>query len=252
MSLSPALSVTEADPTVRSDVYKLLSLAFKYPTQELFEAYQNGEFLSELFESLALLPHLKPLADARAGMVDAVRQELAGVAYKDFASQYINTFDVGTPQPPCPPYEGTFRPDVERTTLLIEVAGFYQHFGLKITTEEGKREQPDHLTAELEYLHFMTFKEYQMRTEGNPDLLKGYILAQKDFIERHLVSWLPKFSEKMQTSSAVPMYSRLAELTSQVASAEFDLVRSMLDDLGYDPNAEVKEGTKDNGGKIPA
>jgi len=103
MSLSPALSVTEADPTVRSDVYKLLSLAFKYPSPEIFEAYQNGEFLSELFESLALLPHLKPLADARAGMVDAVRQELAGVAYKDFASQYVSTFDVGTPQPPCPP-----------------------------------------------------------------------------------------------------------------------------------------------------
>ena len=225
MSQTSVLSMTQADPATRSAVYKLLSLAFKYPTPDLFEAYRNGDFPSELFATMSTLPHLESLAHENAGLTDTVRKELTGMTFQDFKVQYSKTFDVGDPQPPCPPYEGVF--------------------GLKMTSEEGKRDLADHLSAELEFLHFLTFKENQAREEGNQELLRGYILAQKDFLERHMVNWLPKFSDKMQKSSTLPLYAGLAKITSTFALAEFDLVRSMLEELGYDPNAEVKN----NGGK---
>ncbi len=247
MSQTSVLSMTQVDPTTRSAVYKLLSLAFKYPPPELFEAYQSGDFLSELFDTMSTLPHLESLALENAGLTDTVRKELAGMTFQDFKVQYSKTFDVGDPQPPCPPYEGVYREGVERTGILIEVSEFYKIFGLKMTSEEGKRDLADNLSVELEFLHFLTFKENQARVEGNQDLLKGYVLAQKDFLERHMVNWIPKFSDKMQKSSAVPLYVELAKITSTFALAEFDLVRSMLEELGYDPNAEVKN----NGGKDP-
>ena len=46
---------------------------------------------------------------------------------------------------------------------MLEVSEFYKHFGLNMNQEEGKRELPDHLCAELEFLHFLTFKEAQAR-----------------------------------------------------------------------------------------
>lgn len=247
MSLASAEYLTQADSTVRSDVYKLLSLVYKYPTPDLFEAYRSGEFLSELFDAMSMLPHLKPIAEDRAGWLEAAGKDLKGLTLPNFESQYISTFDVGMPQPPCPPYEGVFREGVERTSLLVEVSGFYHHFGLKMNPEEGKREQPDHLSVELEFLHFLTFKEGQMRSkgdEGDHDLLRGYVLAQKDFLERHLATWLQKFTEKMQKSSANPLFAKFAELTAQVASAELDHVRAMLEELG--PFRSTEEG---NNGK---
>ena len=246
MSQPSVLPMTQVDPTTRSAVYKLLSLAFKYPTPELFEAYRNGDFLSELFDAMSMLPHLKSLAQAHAGLTDTVRKELTGITFQDFKVHYSKTFDVGDPQPPCPPYEGVYREGIERTGILIEVSEFYKTFGLKITSEEGKRDLPDNLSAELEFLHFLTFKESQAREEGNQELLKGYVLAQKDFLERHMVNWIPKFSDKMQKLSTLPLYAELAKITSTVALAEFDLARSMLEGPGYDPNAEVKNnGQKD-------
>ena len=246
MSQTSVLSMTQADPATRSAVYKLLSLAFKYPFPELFEAYQTGDFLSELLDTMSMLPHLKSLAQVQAGLADTVRRELTGITFQDFKSQYTKTFDVGDPQPPCPPYEGVYRAGIERTGILIEVSGFYKHFGLKMNPEEGKRDLPDNISAELEFLHFLTFKENQASEEGNQDLLKGYVLAQKDFLERHMVNWIPKFSDAMQraANAANPLFGRFAEITSAVALAEFDLVRSMLEDLGYDSDAEVKNNGK--------
>jgi DMSO reductase family type II enzyme chaperone len=220
-----------ADPTVRSSIYQLLSLAFRYPTPEVFEAYKDGDFISELWAGVSHLPHLQPLVKEEGELKHKVKRDLEGVNFRDFEVGYTRTFDVGAPEPPCPPYEGVHREGIERTHIMLEVSEFYKHFGLKMNNEEGKRELPDNLCAELEFLHFLTFKEAQAMQEETPELLKGYVLAQKDFLERHIMTWFPRYSEKLEKSAKAPFYSDLARITQRFTNLDLEWATSRLREL---------------------
>ena len=215
--------MTTADPTIRSTVYSLLSQGFKYPTPEVFARYQNGEFLSELWGQLSMLPHLESLVEEEAEHKDKIQRDLEGGSIEDFQVAYTGTFDVGTPQPPCPPYEGIYWKGVERSGMLIQIGEFYKHFGLSMNQEEGTREVSDHLCAELEFLHFLTFKEAQAREEGQEDeLLQGYIRAQRDFLKLHPLQWFPQFHERLQAHCPVPFYVWMGKLLEEITRLELD------------------------------
>ena len=221
-------SVPGAEPAIRSNVYKLLSRGFRYPTPEVFETFRNGEFLAELLANITALTYKKNPVEY-APQIEVVQDYLAGVTFNDFEVGFIQTFDTGAPLPPSPPYEGFYRGE-PRTAVLLAVSEFYRHFGLVMSREEGKREHPDHLCAELEFLHFLTFKEAQAIKDENPELLKGYRLAQKDFLELHLIQWVPKFRDRLQGSARFPFYTELARITSVFLAQDMELVTINLEE----------------------
>ena len=232
MTQTTELPMTETDSAaVRSRLYKLFALVFRYPTPGVYEELRSGKFPDEVCVHIASLPHLETLENECRKMEREVRKDLESVPFPEYETRFVQTFEVGAPAPPCAPYEGEYREGEARTAIMLEVSEFYRHFGLNMSQEEGKRELPDHLCAELEFLHFLTFKEAQAREEGNGELLQGYLLAQKDFLERHLVKWIPTFSEKLQKQADVPFYHELAAVTSQFVNAELSLVRSLLMDF---------------------
>ena len=226
-------SITNANPIIRSTVYRLISSGFRYPDPEIFDTFQNGKFLSELWDNISSLPYLDALVNEKALINKKVHDDMEKSTLEDFEVGYVQTFDVGVPEPPCPPYEGVYRKDEVRTSLMIEVSQFYKHFGLSMNQEEGKRELPDHLCAELEFLHFLAFKEAQAREKGDPELLHGYLLAQKDFLERHLVHWMPKFYSKLQSTNAPSFYVQLAGIASLFITYDLERLSSDLHDLDY-------------------
>ena len=62
----------------------------------------------------------------------------------------------------CPLYGGTYGGDRMRT--MEEVVRFYRYFGLR--PDEETREPPDHLSAQLEFLHFLTYREAKVLLGG--------------------------------------------------------------------------------------
>ncbi|MEN8132731.1 MAG: molecular chaperone TorD family protein [Pseudomonadota bacterium] len=224
-------SMTTADPTVRSAVYSLLSQSFKYPTPELFARCQHGDLLSELWNKLSLLPHLQSLVDEQADQKDKIQHDLEKVSIEDFQAAYTGTFDVGAPEPPCPPYEGIYLKGVERSGHIIRLSEFYKHFGLQLNPAEGKRELADNLCVELQFLHFLAFKEAQARDEQEGELLQGYLLAQRDFLERHLVGWLPAFQARLEASCPTPLYVWLGKLLTRITPLELDYLNRNLKEM---------------------
>lgn len=222
MAQSAGLFVSNGEATIRSSVYKSLSRMFRYPSPEFFDACRTGTLLADLRKNLERLALHRTPFDEEAGLSDRLQETLEGITYRDFEVGYTQTFDVGAPKPPCPPYAGVHRQGVERTHVMVEISELYRHFGLNMNPEEGRRELPDHLSAELEFLHFLTFKEAQAMGERTRDLLKGYILAQKDFLERHMVSWLPGFCEKLERSARVPLYGGLAGVTLGFVTSDLE------------------------------
>ncbi|HET8538388.1 MAG TPA: molecular chaperone TorD family protein [Anaeromyxobacter sp.] len=215
-----------ADPMIRSALYRLLALGFKYPTRETFASFKDGDYLAELKEAASRLPYLGRFVEELEPVARKVREDLRGASFTAFEVKYVSTFDVGFPEPPCPPYQGLYL-DRERAKLMVEIAEMYKAFGLAVSQAEDRRELPDYLPALLELMHFLTFKEAQARQEGHPELLEGYVHAQKDFLERHLAGWLPAFAEKVGKQRDLAFFPELATITARFAAAELELVSSM-------------------------
>jgi DMSO reductase family type II enzyme chaperone len=229
MSESPAYTANDAvgNAEIRSTIYQALALGWRYPNREAFEAYQTGQYIEEMLEFAASLPHLAELVAGEEETAEKVRTELAEMPFEAFEVGYVSTFDAGFPEPPCPPYEGHYNQKMERGEVMVEVSEFYRHFGLKMSQAPDKRELPDYLCAELEFLAFLAFKEAQAAHEGTAELLNGYRWAQADFLDRHMVGWLPAFQDRLAAEATMPFFPHLVRFTAGFTSAELGLVRSL-------------------------
>ncbi len=225
----------ETSAQARSRMYHLLSVLFRYPTPELFESLANGAYPAQLDEALEASAHQGgPCAAKSAELAEKLRAILAGMDYRDYEVRYTQTFEVGAPKPLCPPYEGVQRKGLPRNSSMLNIAAFYKHFGLKIGADEGSHELPDHISAELEFLHFLAFKEAQAREAGDTELLTGYLLAQNDFLQRHLVRWVPDFANRLETIDPGNILAVYAGYTASFLNEELDLVRAGLKELGVE------------------
>ena len=132
---------------------------------------------------------------------DALRD--AGADDEEIAVEYTRLFEVGTSGPPCALYGGLYND--ARMKTMEEAVRFYNHFGL--TLSEDPRELPDHLTTQLEFLHFLAFREAEALHEG---LDPGpYRRAQRDFVARHPGRWVPELLKRLERAKAGPFYAAL-------------------------------------------
>jgi DMSO reductase family type II enzyme chaperone len=172
----------------RSAAYGLLSEAFSYPTVGV----ATGEWARRF---RALTEHLPFELAASLNPPPAVPQDVLQQAY-------ISTFEVGVGRPYCPLYEGSHRGG--RMKLMEELVRFYEHFGLKIQPGD----QPDHLCAELEFMHYLSFKETAALAHG--DAVTDLRRAQRDFLDRHLCRWLPRLRSRIDSAESLPDFYRRA------------------------------------------
>lgn len=95
--------------------------------------------------------------------------------------RFLDAFDPGVSSRACSLHE-TDHCGTERTALFEELLRFYSYFGL---ARAATSELPDHLTVQLEFLHFLSFLQH--RTEQKGDSAAHIICAQYDFLTRHLL-----------------------------------------------------------------
>jgi hypothetical protein len=191
-----------ANAETRSTIYQALALGWRYPSREVFEAYSSGQYAEELLEYATALPHLAGLVTQEAHVAETMAAGLAGVPFEGFEVAYVATFDNGFPEPPCPPYEGLYNKNMERAQVMVEA---------------------------------------QAAHEGAGELLHGYRLAQKDFLERHMTGWLPAFAARLEQEADVPFFPDLARFTIGFTNAELGLVSSLLQaEAGAQPIQETE------------
>jgi len=203
LSLKGLRGSEELGAAARSAFYRRLGEAFGFPADELLEAVASGRFLSELLAEAAALPFELPVeGEARAALASGGELE----------QEYIRLFEVGPGRPPCPLYEGSHRDG--RMKIMEELVRFFEHFGL----QPDPGDQPDHLCAELEFMHYLAFKEAAALSRRGP--AGAFRLAQRDFLSRHLCRWLPRLRLRLETLEPPPFYRALAGVAEAFAAAD--------------------------------
>jgi DMSO reductase family type II enzyme chaperone len=200
----------------RSRAFQVFAEALAYPESELEDAIRSGMVRESLLEALAELdPKLAESADSEA-LCTAKGED-------DLAVEYTRLFDVGASGPPCPLYGGLY--GGARMKVMEEAVRFYNHFGLQLGDEP--RELPDHLLVELEFLHFLAFREADT-LEGGEDP-GPWRRAQRDFITRHTGAWVPKLRVKLADCDPPPYIAEVLRLLGLTLEAEAGvLVRETL------------------------
>ncbi len=197
--------------SVRCRLYRLLANGFAYPDRALFALAKSGGYRAQIEELLELLPY--EISGGSNGLA-------ATGGYVDFQAHYIRLFDVGMGMPPCPLYSGIYRGG--RKAVMEELTRFYNFFGLSI--ERGAGELPDHITTELEFVHFLAFSELTALQHGRD--ASSCQRAQADFLERQLVSWLPALELRLAPLEPLPFYLSLVRLANAVTRHDLQMLAS--------------------------
>ncbi len=176
------LSPAGGHAAARSAAYGLFSqlVASPFEAPSLVEALPP-EDLEELADALrAQLPY-----DFDLGPLALVAAELHGTDAERLAEEYSGLFEVGSSGARMPLREELA--DASQAQAKEETLRFYDFFGY--TLAEERQWAPDHLSIQLEFMHFLSFKESE---EVHPEKPASYRLAQRDFLERHLYNWFPE------------------------------------------------------------
>jgi len=213
----------ELRAAARSRMYALFCEALRYPDDEMRAWVREGELSRALRATLASVePGLLDGTDW-----DALAQAEAGDEEDGLAIEHTRLFEVGASGPPCALYGGLYND--ARMKTMEEVVRFYNHFGL--TMSDDPRELPDHLATELEFLHFLAFREAEaLHDGGDPG---PYRRAARDFVQRHPGRWVPKLLPKLRRAKPPRFYDELFALLARVL--DYDR-RALLEIAGPAPS----------------
>jgi DMSO reductase family type II enzyme chaperone len=200
----------------RSCLYRWLSRAFRYPDAELAADLKGSvlTFFEGTFDLLAERARnaLRPALDSlRAAVTDLDLAQLQSDHRRVFG-HIESSF--------CPPYETRYGNHhlFQQTQQLADIAGFYRAFGLDLSDDANER--PDHLAIELEFLHFLCFKEaYGLKHHG-PEQVEVCRDAEVKFLREHLLTWAPSFAKRLQEAAGGGFYERLAAFMAAFLSTE--------------------------------
>jgi len=204
----------ETDAAARSLLYEELAAVLRFPEQPFYQTVVSGDLRARLSERIALLPYPVEGAEQLLAAITVPEADGSNDSYDLFQSEYVGLFDVGAGGPPCALYGGTWGGD--RQKVMEEALRFYRFFGLTISPEA--HELPDQLCTELEFLHFLAFKEVEtLQAGGDTGSLRR---ASRDFLSRHPARWLPKACAKLDKIDAPPLWRALLGLTSASCKAD--------------------------------
>ncbi len=206
-------------------------MAFGYPGDELQMGLVDSSFFSQFAEGAKGLPSYGlggPIKSVRAAT-----EKYGSHIFSDIVSEYQALFGSG-PNSRCPPYELSYLtgPLFMNTGQLADIAGFYKAFGLEAA--EGKKDRPDHISTELEFMHFLALKELFALRSGKPKEQEICRDAQRKFLRDHLGRWTNVFSRRIEREGNSDFYYELSRLLDGFVGSDSKMLGVKVEKIKQD------------------
>jgi TorA maturation chaperone TorD len=99
-----------------------------------------------------------------------------------------------------------------RVSHFIEVAG-YQF-------KADSKKYPDHICSEFEFMEALISKQIEAIADGDLEEAETSKMLQDEFLQRHLVLWIPQFCEEIEQSAKRPLYKAIGRAISAFIKME--------------------------------
>ena len=232
------------DLLTRSAMYQILSSCFLYPVEKNLEIVKGSDFLR----------HAEHLAGCYEGIDNGVElkkymlevQRVFGATSIEALQRIYNRIVGHTMSKECPLYETQYGAAhvYQQVHELGDIQGFYKAFGLDISDIE--RERCDHVSVELEFMHFLLYKQAYALEEDEDEKAQICVDAQKKFLKEHIGKWVPLFAILFGRKAQEGFYHALSALTKEFLRLEMklmDVTTEMFQES--DLNQEMVAGVRD-------
>jgi TorA maturation chaperone TorD len=95
--------------------------------------------------------------------------------------------------------------------LTAQVKKIIESSGLEYKSEFTG--MPDHISVELEFMQHVVQREMQAWKADDDEAARLCLKNEKEFVDEHLLGWIPVFCEKVIETAEVPFYREMARLT---------------------------------------
>jgi|GEM_PF-329528 len=211
-NMTPAARTIAIDEAMaRSGLYGFLALIYRQePTQQLLEQLEGPAYRNLLLD--IGIDVNKDIAEA-----GSTREEVI----QELAVEYAHLF-IG-PGKHISPYESVYTEGGEAGIYgkaTVAVKHFIESVGYEYQSEFHGL--PDHICVELEFLQSLTCMEAHMYREHDPDAVNQLRIIQKDFINMHMVKWVPVFCKEVIDTATLSFYRAMARLTADFLALEIE------------------------------
>jgi putative dimethyl sulfoxide reductase chaperone len=141
----------------------------------------------------------------------------------DFAGLFLNAGGR-----PAYPYESVHT-SPERLLMQqarAEVRQAYVAAGL--TRSDGCREPEDHIALEMEFMRHLCSCTVAALQQGNPEPARMHLQRQRQFLERHLLAWGPKFCEDVVRNATTDFYRAVGCLLRDFLRFEKEMIDLLM------------------------
>lgn len=203
-------------PLARSRIYSHLAACFRYPDAAAWELLSAPEEREKFAQAVAILAeeegygaigsHADGLRVEECGSLDGLKRRFEEVFGHTISKQ-------------CPPYETEYGGMhlFQQSDFLADLGGFYRAFGVE---PRERADRLDHISIQLEFLHFLAFKEAHALQHHGEEKVQICREAQADFMEAHLGRWVSVFAERLERHDSGGLYGEAARLLSAFTEAE--------------------------------
>ena len=207
---------------VRSELYNFLAMIFtKPPDEQVFQTILEMSFKEFLLE---LIPN-KSLQDEFNEKYSKMVKDFNPENPSEYLSILSNEFHQLFVVPGSKyliPYESHYfqeRTDVAGGIHSKNVSSFYKSVGFVLN--QNNTELPDHIGNELAFAGILLKKaSFIDKSEGEED---KFLKIYKEFLNEHLILWIPPFCEQLQHKSKSHYFNGWAFFLNQFVSREVRL-----------------------------
>lgn len=206
----------------RMSTYHLLS--------RLYRTEVDQTFLDEL--SGLRFPAKTGNADADTGyrLIATYLSNLWNNSLTELAVDYVKTF-IGhgiDAYSAAYPYESVY---TSKKRLLMqeardEVLAIYRSAGLNKL--DSWKENEDHIAMELEFMQILSKRILDALDKDDLDAATSLFATQQNFLEDHLVSWVPMMTDDIKRFAQTDLYKGLAFLTDGFLKTESEFLGDLL------------------------
>lgn len=206
--------------TARSGMYDFLAGMCVKPSEKLVTAILNHSL--NLPTDASLPAELREAAEAMRNYDPKMPRDDLETALQ---IEYTKLFrGVTKGYGPPPPYESVYKEGALQGKVTGYVSKTYAQYGVKVPNAAGNL--PDYIGMELKFMSVLASKEAEAWGKDRTRALE-LIVAEKQFVKEHLLSWIPEFCSKAGEISGMDFYKSMMQLFPAVLKWD----SSILDDL---------------------
>jgi len=207
---------------IRRNFYAFLyRMYLEEPPRELVD-----DLLNEKISFSDLIPLDEELSDGFRRLKEFM-EENKGKAVDDLHEELVDEYTrlfIGPHRLPVQPYEAWWVDGKLMGKSLLKVKRDYRKAG--IVKAQGYAEPEDHIAFELKFMHYLC--EEGLSAIFSSEKLVECLNVQKEFLNEHLLRWVPDFCDALYECELSDFYKGIAKLTKGFLLLEEAVIEELL------------------------